>query len=336
MSVKLLRLWLLVAFVSLVLLSLGPARRVEAQPGTVQRISPGIWFREGEQPAQAKSNEMKDSGHCNNVFIEMEDYLIVVDANFPSGAKLALADARKISTKPVRYVFDTHHHADHAYGNPIWTRNGATTLAHQGVVDAMRRVEPRRWLETAAAREDVRQLNLRSAELPLETFSESPHVLSDGTRRVEFHHFGWGHTRGDGFVYLPREKILCTGDAVVNGPFNYMLDANIKNWPNVLRAARNLDLEIILPGHGAPADAGLLSGQIRFLEAIYQAVEVEMRRGKTLVDLVKFDKGVPVAASLRLPEGLSDWVGHLFPGQVHMIYEEISQGKPHGDIVAGD
>ena len=115
-----------------------------------------------------------------------------------------------------------------------------------------------------------------------------------------------------------------------------MLDANIKNWPNVLRAARNLDLEIILPGHGAPADAALLAGQIRFLEAIYQAVEVDMRRGKTLVDLVKFDKGVPVAASLRLPEDLSDWVGHLFPGQVHMIYEEISQGKPHGDLVAGD
>ena len=211
LTVKLLRLWLLMAFVLLVLTSRWLAPRVEAQPGTVKLIAPGVWFREGEQPMQAKSNEMKDSGHCNNVFIEMEDYLIVVDANFPSGAKLALADAQKISSKPVRYVFDTHHHADHAYGNPIWTRIGAITLAHQGVVEAMRRVEPRRWLETAAAREDVRELNLPSAQPPLETFSESPHVLSDETRRVEFHHFGWGHTRGDGFVYLPEEKILCTG-----------------------------------------------------------------------------------------------------------------------------
>ena len=198
----------------------------------------------------------------------------------------------------------------------------------------MRRVEPRRWLETAAAREDVRELNLPSAEPPLETFSESPYVLSDGTRRVEFHHFGWGHTRGDGFVYLPQQRILCTGDAIVNGPFNYMLDANIKNWPNVVRAARNLDVKIILPGHGGPADAGLFARQIRFLEAIYQAVEVEIHRGKTLVHLVKFDKGVPVATSLQLPEGLSDWVRHLFPGQVHMVYEEIRQGKPHGDIAA--
>ncbi|MCY4584811.1 MAG: hypothetical protein OXB98_02115 [Bryobacterales bacterium] len=115
-----------------------------------------------------------------------------------------------------------------------------------------------------------------------------------------------------------------------------MLDANIRNWPKALRAARNLDVEIILPGHGPPASATLLAGQIRFLEAIHQAVEVEMMRGKTLVDLVQFDEGVPVAASLRLPPDLNEWVGHRFPGQVHMIYEEISQGKPHGDIVADD
>lgn len=51
------------------------AYRGEAQPGTVKNISPGVWFREGEQAAM---------GHCNNIFIEMKDYLIVVDANFPS------------------------------------------------------------------------------------------------------------------------------------------------------------------------------------------------------------------------------------------------------------
>src|SRR5579883_1847415 len=81
----------------------------QAQPGTVKQIVPGVWFREGE---------MKDMGHCNNVIIEMKDYLLVVDANFPSGAALAMADAKRLSPKPVRYVFDTHHHGDHMYGNP--------------------------------------------------------------------------------------------------------------------------------------------------------------------------------------------------------------------------
>src|SRR5437660_4075274 len=82
------------------------------QPATVKQIAPGVWFREGE---------LETLGHCNNIIIEMKDYLIVVDANFPSGARLAMEAAKKVSNKPVKYVFDTHHHGDHAYGNSVWT-----------------------------------------------------------------------------------------------------------------------------------------------------------------------------------------------------------------------
>src|SRR5271165_4763508 len=102
---KHLRVWLAAAFVAL--LGLGFAiTRGDAQPNTVKQIAPGVWFREGDM--------VQD--HCNNVFIEMKDYLIVVDANFPSGARLAMEDAKKLSPKPVKYVFITHHHGDHDYG----------------------------------------------------------------------------------------------------------------------------------------------------------------------------------------------------------------------------
>src|SRR4051812_17638145 len=60
---------------------LGIQREVRATPGDVKVIAPGVWFREGE---------IKDKGHCNNIWIEMKDYVIVVDANFPSGAQACL------------------------------------------------------------------------------------------------------------------------------------------------------------------------------------------------------------------------------------------------------
>src|SRR5437868_4101446 len=194
------------------------ATRSDAKPETVTKIADGVWFREGGV-----------DGHCNNAIIEMKDYLIVVDANFPGGARLAMEDAKRLSSKPVKYVFDTHHHGDHAYGNSVWTASGATTLAYKGVVEEMKRYEPKRWTDTA--RKDVRELNQPSVELPKQTFDKSPFVLEDGTRRVEFHFLGWAHTRGDGFVYLPKEKILCTGDAAANGPYNATSDANLSNWP---------------------------------------------------------------------------------------------------------
>jgi glyoxylase-like metal-dependent hydrolase (beta-lactamase superfamily II) len=51
-------------------------------------------------------------------------------------------------------------------------------------------------------------------------------------------------------VYIPEAKVLCTGDAIVNGPYNYTADGNIANWPEVVRKAQKLDVQYVLPGHG--------------------------------------------------------------------------------------
>jgi glyoxylase-like metal-dependent hydrolase (beta-lactamase superfamily II) len=99
----------------------------------------------------------------------------------------------------------------------------------------MKRYEPKRWQEAAKQRPDVGNLKLSTAEAPKQTFSDKPFVLDDGARRIEFHHFGWAHTRGDGFAFLPKEGILCTGDAATNGPYNFTGDANIANWPAARR-----------------------------------------------------------------------------------------------------
>ena len=292
--------------------------QVEAQPGSVKEITSGVWFREGEIQSQ---------GHCNNIIIEMKDYLIIIDANFPSGAKAAIADARKVSSKPIRYVFDTHHHGDHAYGNPVWTQLGATTLAYVGVAEEMKRYEPAGWQSAAKSRKDVAELNLQTAEPPKQTFNKSPYVLNDGTRRVEFHFFGWAHTRGDGFVYLPKEKILCTGDAVVNGAYNFTGHANLQNWPNVIAKARKLDVAHVLPGHGGPAGRELLDGQMRFFQELRTGVERQIKSGKTPKEID--------AAAIRFPEELSRWVGKSLGTQALHMATELTEHKPQGEIAGG-
>ena len=111
-----------------------------------------------------------------------------------------MAEVKNLSSKPVKYVFDTHHHGDHAYGNALWTEAGATTLAYKGVAEEMQRREPTRWQATAKTRKDVAELNRTTAEPPKQTFDKKMFALADSTRRVEFHFFGWAHTRGDGFA----------------------------------------------------------------------------------------------------------------------------------------
>ena len=82
---KKLRLLTLSAFASLAAIAF-LATRTEAEPGEIKLIVPGVWFREGD---------LANLGHCNNIIIEMNDYLIVVDANFPSGARLTMEDAHE-------------------------------------------------------------------------------------------------------------------------------------------------------------------------------------------------------------------------------------------------
>jgi cyclase len=315
------RLWLSAAFA--LLLSLGLVlTRSDAQPNTVKQIVPGVWFREGDLLGQ---------GHCNNAIIEMKDYLIVVDANFPSGARLVLEDAKKVSPKPVKYVFDTHHHGDHAYGNAIWTEMGAITIAYQGVADELKRYEPARWQGTAKQRKDVADLHRETAEPPKETFTDNPHVMTDGARRVEFRFFGWAHTRGDGFVYLPKEKLLCTGDAIVNGPYNFTADGNIGNWPKVIAAAMKLDIDHVLPGHGQAGGKEIMAGQRAFMLELHKAVAAAVKSGKKVDELVKTENGRQVAA-LQLPDSVKNWVGPGLAGQIKDAYNEITQKKPAGDL----
>jgi glyoxylase-like metal-dependent hydrolase (beta-lactamase superfamily II) len=304
------------------------ARRVvHATPGNVTLVAPGVWFREGD---------LKSLGHCNNVWIEMNDYVIVVDANFPSGAEACLADVKRTTRKPVKYVFDTHHHGDHAYGNPIWTRLGAITLAHVGVAEEMKRYEPMRWQEAARARKDVAALELPTAEPPQQTFKEDTFILQDATRRVEFRFLGWAHTRGDGFVYLPKEKVLCTGDAVANGPYNYMGDGNSANWPLVIEKARQLDVTTVLPGHGPPGGKEVLNGQAQFFVELRKSVADAIRSGKKLPDLIIKQGQKTVGTSITLPASVQNWVDKEgLPGDVEVVYKEMTTGKPHGEILGG-
>jgi cyclase len=286
----------------------------EAQPETFKEITKGVWFRQGD---------VEKLGHCNNAVIELHDGLLVVDANFPSGARLLMSDIQKVSKKPVKWVFDTHHHGDHAYANAVWTAAGAQTLAFSGVAEEMKRREPKAWLETAKERKDVAELNRKTAEPPQKTFDKSPHVIDDPLRRVEFHFFGWAHTRGDGFVYLPKEKILCTGDAVTNGPYNYLGDGNVGNWPKVIEQVQKLDVATVIPGHGPVSGKEVLEGEKQFMLEMHKGVSAEIKAGKKPEDMAK---------AIKLPEALKKWQGNGFAGQIRAVYQEITAKKPAGEL----
>src|SRR5262245_6929446 len=130
--------------------------------GKVETLAPDVYFHEGNLAV----------GHCNNGWIVFEDYVLVIDANYPSGAQEIIPNIKAVTSKPIRFAFDTHHHGDHAYGNQVWVEQGATPLAHTGVVDEMKKYEAGfygsgagRWEDTAKQRKDVAASKLKPPSL---------------------------------------------------------------------------------------------------------------------------------------------------------------------------
>lgn len=286
-----------------------------AEPFPPRQVAPGVWFLEG----------VASKGDCNNAVIEMRDYLIVVDAGYPQRARDVMQMIPTLSSKPVRWVFDTHAHRDHAYGNIVWTRAGATTLAYKGVVDAMNRWEPGRWVATMKIRPDVRATGELNVQRPEVTFSGPRMTIRDpgpDGRVVEFLHLGWAHTPGDGFVWLPKERVLCTGDAAVNGPRNKLLDAWIANWPKVLDCALALHPKYVFPGHGEMGGPEILTGQQDFLLELMAAVRKQAAQG------IK-----PDAMHIQLSGDAAHWEPtnpSAWQQDIDTAFLEISSGKPAG------
>src|SRR5262249_32264754 len=157
----------------------------------------------------------------------------------------------------------THHHGDHAYGNAVWAKEGASIIAQANCARLLRIYGPREFADAGRPPTGRKDIAASTLKVPNIIFDDKL-VLDDGTQRVEFLFMGHAHTPGDAVAYLPKQKILCTGDACVNGRFNYMGHSDSASWIRALEKMQQLDVKIIAPGHGPLAEKDLLDRQKRY------------------------------------------------------------------------
>jgi cyclase len=300
-----------------------PAGLAEAVKEDV--VAQDVYFHEGQVSDSADAV-------CNNGWIMFEDYVLVIDANFPAGAKLIISKIRALTDKPIRFAFDTHHHGDHAYGNQIYVENGGVPVAHTGVIEEMKRYEtgyygnqPGRWEAAAKDRADLKTTGLKP---PSVLFSKDL-IFDDGKHRVELMHLGVAHTHGDAVAWLPKERILFTGDVCVNGPYNFVGDGDVGQWVGTLEAARKLGARIICTGHGPRSVATVLDDQQAFFKELREQVGTMT---KVPADQTK-PKIESIRATLKSNAQITRFVSNAgtpddgFPSQVAKVYEELTGGK---------
>lgn len=243
---------------------------------TVTKLAPGVYFR--------KTQTKPEFIGCNQGWVIFKEFVLVIDANFPNQAEVLIKEIRKTTDKPIRYVFDTHYHGDHADGNVIFEKQGAIPIASEGSKALFKTKGIAGFRKSQKDKpKEYGKLEYRPPSL----YFPRKMVIDDGTQRVELLYFGHAHTAGDAVAWLPKHGILFTGDACVNGAFNYTGDSDTASWIRVLTEMQKLPIKKLAPGHGELSDKSLLNTQRRYFVDLRQYIAKAIDAKKSLETIKK-------------------------------------------------
>ena len=325
------------ALLLLLCLSTAVSVRADTIPSrgiTVERLADGIYAVLRREPP-GLINE------SNSLLIIGEQDVIVVDAQSSVGrTQETLAALRRLTTKPVRAVINTHWHDDHVFGNGVYRDSfpAVQLLAHAASAEDLAATGLKSRAELEANRdgtrgfledlvnkgqsfaggplgEEERLSHLAAADLvadygrapagyhpaPPSTLVHDSVTLRQGNRVIQVFYLGKGHSRGDLVVFLPAERIVAAGDLVMF-PIQFV---GTTSFPADFAATVDRLIALgptrMVPGHG-PVLEGVEHARLisRMLHSLTAQVRSARARGETL-DQVK--------GSVKLEEFSRDFAG---------------------------
>src|SRR5947208_9893604 len=298
--------------------------------------------------------------NCNAAVIMTDDGVVVVDSHSkPSASRAMYTQLQGITKKPVLKVINTHFHWDHWQGNESYaaTNPKVEIIASQATKENLTKPDagvggvPYIEKQLAALPGEIEKLktdiqkerdlekkknlesNLQQAEsfmeelkrikptLPTRTVTTMV-TLKEHGREIQLHVLGRAHTNGDLFVYLPKEKIVATGDALIDW-MPFMNDGYPEDWIHTLTALEKLDFTSIVPGHGEVRPKSHLPFFRGYLTDLVAAVKKAAADGATLPEM---QKSVSDQLAPKYEQGMSKYpVGQYrdrVPVNVEMVYKK--------------
>ena len=264
-------------------------------------------------------------GDPNTGVIVGDDGVMVIDTQAtPVMAQDVIRRIREVTDKPIKYVVLSHYHAVRVLGasayrpeHVIASRDTYELIVERGEADMKSEID--RFPRLFRSVESIPGLTW-----PTLVFKDEL-TLWMGKREVKILQLGRGHTRGDTVVWLPKEKILFSGDLVEYGAAPYAGDAYLRDWPRTLDRLRALTPNKLVPGRGdalvtpEQVEAGL-KGTQDFITQMFESVKAGAAAGRPLKDVYKDTYS-------KLKPGFGHWVifDHCMPFDVSRAYDEATQ-----------
>lgn len=253
-------------------------------------------------------------GDSNYGFLITENGVVVIDNDIRSVDRL-LEAIKKTTQQEIKFLINTHHAFDHASANHIFAKRGATILSSTRCRECLVELGEKKFEEMRASDEKIRKLT-QGVKVVLPDITFDNHLfLHFGSHLLELIHFGHGHTPGDAIVYLPKEKIVFTGDLLFNQYHPQLQEGNLSNWIRFLDQISEMQIETVIPGHGT-----IVKGKEGF-----QTLKEYFIKIKTKVqEMVKLGKKLEeIQKELIFPEYQGWGKTKFFTGTIEKIYREL-------------
>ena len=267
---------------SFVLLSLCGAS--QAQQSTPQSTSLPFTLKPLGQNVYAAIDDPKGDSGANAGFVVGDNGVLVVDTfENPAAAKQLLAEIRKLTPLPVKYVVNTHYHLDHVAGNKVFADAGAIVIGHQNVAGWMHTENLKFFGKDIKPEQKSMVENLVTPDISY----ESALSLSLGKRTV-YVGFAPGHTGGDSWVAIPDAKVVFWGDLFWHRTLPNLVDASTADWAKTLNDFRDYTQSsaVDVPGHGDVGNNADVAEFHDYLVNLRALVKKAVDEGKTGDDLV--------------------------------------------------
>lgn len=212
-----------------------------------------------------------------------EDGLYIIDDGLRPVTDQLLQAIRKISNKPIRFVINTHYHADHTGGNETVAKTGTLIIAHDNIHKRMSTEQTSIFMRKTTP-------PYAQAALPVVTFSDQISLHFNGETATAYH-VPHGHTDGDSIIHFPASNVIHMGDMYFNTLYPYIdLDAggSVQGLVRAADLALSLadDATRIIPGHGPLAMTEDLRNYRDFLIRASANVQALIDEDKTLQQVI--------------------------------------------------